>query len=40
MLKKAEGNFNIDLKKSWFVKDTTIGIKTGINVGTKTAFIL
>ena len=39
MLKKAEKEFNINLKKSFFVGDKTSDIKTGKNAGCKTILI-
>lgn len=40
MLEQFVNKYNIDLKKSWMVGDTTVDIQTGINAGTKTALIL
>ena len=39
MLKQAANKYNIDLKHSWFIGDTTMDIKTGINAGTKTILV-
>lgn len=39
MLKQAANKYNIDLKQSWFIGDTTMDIKTGINAGTKTILV-
>jgi histidinol-phosphate phosphatase family protein len=39
MLKKAVGDFNIDLTGSWFVGDTNIDVQTGINAGTHTVLL-
>jgi len=39
LLKEAERKFNIDLKNSWFIGDTTTDIKTGLNAGCKTILL-
>lgn len=39
MLKQAANKYNIDLKQSWFIGDTTMDIKTGMNAGTKTILV-
>lgn len=39
MLKQAANKYNIDLKQSWFIGDTTMDIKTGINAGTKAILV-
>ena len=39
LLEKAVKDFNIDLKESWFVGDTTIDIQTGKNAGMKTVLL-
>lgn len=39
LIEKAVLKYNIDLKKSWFIGDTTIDIKTGTNAGMKTILL-
>lgn len=39
MLQKAKADFNIDLKNSWFIGDTTVDIQTGANSGMKTTLL-
>lgn len=39
MLKKAEEEFNADLKGSWFIGDTGIDIQTGLNGGMRTILL-
>lgn len=40
MLEECAAAYNIDLKHSWMVGDTTVDIQTGINAGCKTALVL
>jgi len=40
MLEKYAVKFNIDLRKSWVLGDSTVDIKTGLNAGCKTALVL
>lgn len=40
MLKLCEKEYNIDLKQSWIVGDTSVDIQTGINAGMHTALVL
>ena len=40
MLLESAEEYNIDLKKSWMIGDTTIDIQTGINAGMHTALVL
>ena len=40
LLTEAAQRFNIDLKKSWFIGDTTTDIQTGINAGMKTILLM
>lgn len=40
MLEECALKYNIDLKQSWMVGDTTIDIQTGVNAGTHTALVL
>lgn len=40
MLEECAVAYNIDLKNSWMVGDTTVDIQTGINAGCKTALVL
>jgi len=40
MLEDCAERFNIDLKASWMVGDSTVDIQTGINAGCKTALVL
>ena len=39
LIEKAVLKYNIDLKNSWFIGDTTIDIQTGINAGMKTILL-
>jgi histidinol-phosphate phosphatase family protein len=39
LLKVAAASFDLDLKKSWFVGDNTMDIKTGKNAGCKTILV-
>ena len=39
MIKLAENEFNADLSESWFIGDTTIDVKTGINAGMHTIML-
>lgn len=39
MLKQAEIDFNIDLKRSWFIGDTTVDVQTGINANMHTVML-
>lgn len=40
MIEDLAAQYNIDLKNSWFVGDTTVDIQTGINAGTHTALVM
>ena len=40
MIEKAAERYNIDLKESWIVGDTTMDIQTGKNAGMHTALVL
>ena len=40
MIEKAAERFNIDLKESWMIGDTTMDIQTGVNAGMRTALVL
>ena len=40
LIEQASKKYNIDLKNSWFIGDTTIDIQTGKNAGMKTALVL
>lgn len=40
MLEKCAERFNVDLKNSWVVGDTTVDIQTGFNAGCKTALVM
>lgn len=40
LIEECVTRYHINLKESWFVGDTTIDIKTGINAGLKTALVL
>lgn len=40
MIQKAVEKYNIDLKQSWYIGDTTVDIQTGINAGMKTILVL
>lgn len=40
LIEECVERYNINLNESWFVGDTTIDIKTGINAGLKTALVL
>ena len=40
MLEECAKRFNIDLRNSWMVGDTTVDIQTGKNAGTHTALVL
>ena len=40
MIEKAAERYNIDLKESWMVGDTTMDIQTGKNAGMHTALVL
>lgn len=40
MLEECVEQFNIDLRSSWMVGDTTVDIQTGKNAGTHTALVL
>lgn len=39
MLLKAAEKYNLDLKKSWYIGDTTVDIQTGINAGMRTILV-
>ena len=39
MIKMAVEEYNVDIKSSWFVGDTTIDIQTGINAGMRTILV-
>lgn len=39
MLEKAAETYNIDLNQSWYIGDTTVDIRTGINAGMKTILV-
>ena len=39
MLEKCAKRFNIDLKESWMIGDSTVDIQTGENAGTHTALV-
>lgn len=39
MLIEASEKYNIDLKESWYIGDTTTDIKTGMNAGMKTVLV-
>jgi len=39
MLTKAAERYNIDLKNSWYIGDTTMDVQTGINAGMKTILL-
>lgn len=39
MLRKAESDYNADLKNSWFIGDTSIDVLTGINAGMHTVML-
>ena len=39
MLLMAADKYNIDLSQSWYVGDTTMDIKTGINAGMRTVLV-
>lgn len=39
MLEKCAKRFNIDLKESWMIGDSTVDIQTGKNAGTHTALV-
>lgn len=39
-IKQAEKEFNIDIKKSWFIGDHSWDIETGKNAGCKTIYVL
>jgi phosphoglycolate phosphatase-like HAD superfamily hydrolase len=40
MLEECQEKYNIDLSESWFVGDTTMDIRTGVNAGIKTVLVL
>ena len=40
LIAECAAQFNIDLKESWMVGDTTVDIQTGVNAGTHTALVL
>jgi len=39
MVEKAAGDYNVDLKSSWLIGDTTTDIQTGMNAGLKTVLV-
>lgn len=39
MLKAAAEKYNIDLKESWYIGDSTMDIQTGVNAGMRTALV-
>ena len=39
MLTKASEEYNIDLTESWYIGDTTMDVKTGLNAGMKTVLL-
>ena len=39
MLKRAEKDFNADLKNSWFIGDTSMDVQTGLNAGVHTLLL-
>ena len=39
MLIKAAGKYNINLKDSWYIGDTTVDVQTGYNAGMKTVLV-
>lgn len=39
MVDKAALDFNIDIKNSWFIGDTTTDVMTGLNAGTRTVLV-
>ena len=39
MLLSAKNDFNIDFKRSWFIGDTTVDIKTAKNAGIKSILV-
>ena len=39
MLMEAAEKYNIDLKKSWYVGDSTADVLTGMNAGMKTVLV-
>lgn len=40
MLEKCADKYNIELKESWMVGDTTVDLQTGVNAGAHTALVL
>lgn len=40
MIEECVKKYNIDLSASWFIGDTTVDIRTGINAGIKTVLVL
>ena len=38
-MRQAKEKYNIDLRESWFVGDSTSDIQTGVSAGTHTALI-
>lgn len=40
LIEEASEKYNIDLKNSWFIGDTTVDIRTGKNAGIRTALVL
>lgn len=39
MIKRASEEYNVDIKSSWFIGDTTLDIQTGINAGMRTILV-
>lgn len=39
MINQAAAEYNIDIKSSWFIGDTTVDIQAGINAGMKTILV-
>lgn len=39
MIDKAAAEYNVDMENSWFIGDTTVDVKTGINSGMKTVLV-
>lgn len=39
MLEQAANKYNIDLRQSWYIGDTTMDIQTGINANTRTILV-
>ena len=39
MIKRAVEEYNVDIKSSWFIGDTTTDIQTGIDAGMRTILV-